>query len=240
MAMGTLYLVPTTIGDSLLTSVLPESVRNIAASLNVFVTENPKTARQFLKQLPLTTPLQEISLFTLNQHTGQDELEGFLRPALAGRNMGLMSEAGCPAVADPGAQLVRLAHRRGIRVVPLVGPSSILLALMASGMNGQSFAFHGYLPIQSAARRAKIAALEKESAARGQTQLFIEAPYRNQALFEDILQVCTADTELCLATDLTLPTEKIETLAICAWRGKSPEFCKKPTLFLLYHPKNSR
>ena len=239
MTTGTLYLIPTTLGESPLSSIIPEQVRNIAASLSVFVAENPKTARQYLKLLELATPLQDIEIFTLDKHTKPEQLEHFLQPALAGKDVGLVSEAGCPAVADPGALLVRLAHKKGIRVVPLVGPSSILLALMASGMNGQAFAFHGYLPIQKGERCKKISELEKESAIRNQTQIFIETPYRNQALLEDLVQTCEPGTELCIATDITLESEHIETRAISAWRNKLPDTNKRPTIFLLYRPRSS-
>ncbi|HUW49830.1 MAG TPA: SAM-dependent methyltransferase [Sulfuricella sp.] len=238
MATGILYLIPTTLGESPLSLVIPEQVQKIAAGLTVFVAENPKTARQYLKQLELATPLQEIEMFTLDKHTKPEQLAQFLQPALAGKDIGLVSEAGCPAVADPGALLVRLAHERGVRVVPLVGPSSILLALMASGMNGQAFAFHGYLPIQKVERGKKIAGLEKESMFRDQTQIFIETPYRNQSLLEDIIQACEPDTELCIATDITLVSERIETRNIAEWRRKLPDINKKPTIFLLYRPRS--
>ncbi|MCE5180483.1 MAG: SAM-dependent methyltransferase [Betaproteobacteria bacterium] len=238
MVAGTLYLIPTTLGESPLSLIIPQQVQKIAAGLTVFVAENPKTARQYLKQLELVTPLQEIEIFTLDKHTKPAQLTQFLQPALAGKDIGLVSEAGCPAVADPGALLVRLAHEKGLRVVPLVGPSSILLALMASGMNGQAFAFHGYLPIQKAERGRKISGLEKESILRDQTQIFIETPYRNQAMFEDIIQVCEPGTELCIATDITLITEHIETRTIAEWRKKAPDINKKPTIFLLYRPRS--
>lgn len=236
MATGSLYLIPTTLGESPLSYVIPEQARAICSSLTTFVAENPKTARQYLKLMGTATPLQDIVIFTLDKHTRAEQLEQFLLPALNGKDIGLLSEAGCPAVADPGALLVRLAHKKGIKIVPLVGPSSILLALMASGMNGQAFAFHGYLPIQKAERCKKIAELERESAARNQTQIFIEAPYRNQPLLEDIVQTCEPGTELCIATDITLESEHIETRRISEWRGKLPEINKKPTIFLLYRP----
>lgn len=234
MATGTLYLIPTTLGESPLDAVLPAQVQRIAASLDSFVAENPKTARQFLKLLALEKPLQEIEIGTLDQHTSSEQIEALLRPALSGKNIGLVSEAGCPAVADPGAQLVRLAHEKNIRVVPLVGPSSILLALMASGMNGQAFAFHGYLPIPRDERIKRIAKLEQESQAQNQTQIFIEAPYRNQQLLEDLVQHTNLHTELCLATDITLPTEHIETKTMVEWKKGLPDIQKRPTIFLLY------
>lgn len=238
MAAGRLYLIPTTLGESALGSVLPQQVRDIAAGLTVFVAENPKTARQYLKQLGLSTPLQELEIHTLDKHTKAEELARFLQPALGGKDVGLVSEAGCPAVADPGAQLVRLAHAKGIQVVPLVGPSSILLALMGSGMNGQSFAFHGYLPIQKVERCKRIAELEKESAQKNLTQIFIEAPYRNQGLLEDLVHSCEPGTELCIATDLTLDSERIATRTVGEWRKDLPDINKKPTIFLLYRPRS--
>lgn len=239
MATGTLYLIPTTLGESSLDLVLPAQVQHIAASLDRFVAENPKTTRQFLKQLGTVKPLQEIEIHTLDKHTPPEMLEALLQPAHAGADLGLVSEAGCPAVADPGAQLVRLAHEKGIRVVPLVGPSSILLALMASGMNGQAFAFHGYIPIQKEERVRRLLELQRESAARNQTQIFIETPFRNQQLWEEIVQNCDADTDLCLATDLTLATEQVETRTIGAWRKKVPDIHKRPTIFLLYRRAES-
>lgn len=234
MATGTLYLIPTTLGDSPLDAVLPSQVQRIAAALHHFVAENPKTARQFLKLLALDKPLQEIEIHTLDQHTPSEQLAALLQPALDGKDMGLVSEAGCPAVADPGALLVRLAHAHKVRVVPLVGPSSILLALMGSGMNGQAFAFHGYLPIPKDERIKRIGELEQESRARNQTQVFIEAPYRNQQLLEDLVAHGNPQTELCLATDLTLASEHIETRAIEKWKKGLPDIQKRPTIFLLY------
>jgi 16S rRNA (cytidine1402-2'-O)-methyltransferase len=240
MGTGTLYLIPTTLGESSLDSVLPAQVQHIAASLEHFVAENPKTARQFFKLLPLGMPLQEIEIGTLDQHTTPEQIETLLQPALSGKDMGLVSEAGCPAVADPGAQLVRLAHARNVRVVPLVGPSSILLALMASGMNGQAFAFHGYLPISKDERIRKIGELEQESRTRNQTQVFIEAPYRNQQLLEDLVHHANLDTDLCLATDITLPTEQIETKPVSEWKKGLPDIQKRPTIFLLYRRPGPR
>lgn len=232
---GILYLIPAPLGDEgELSSVLPEQVRLIALSLDSFVAENAKTARQVLKRYGIAKPLQEIAIATLDEHTPQEKIKELLAPLIAGKDLGLMSEAGCPAVADPGAQLVRLAHEKGIRVVPLVGPSSLLLALMGSGMNGQSFMFHGYLPANHEARVKKLAELERESRSRRQTQLFIEAPYRNQQMLADILTACRPETQLCLATDLTQASESIVTRSVGAWKKKSPEIHKKPTIFLLY------
>lgn len=232
---GTLYLIPAPLGeDDNLDAVLPEQVRLIALTLDTFVAENAKTARHVLKRYGITKPLQEIAIATLDEHTPQEKIKELLAPLLAGKDVGLMSEAGCPAVADPGAQLVRLAHEKTIRVVPLVGPSSLLLALMGSGMNGQSFVFHGYLPANHEARIKKLTEIEKESRSRRQTQLFIEAPYRNQQMLEAILTTCRPDTLLCLATDLTQASESIITRAVSAWKKKPPEIHKKPTIFLLH------
>ena len=232
---GTLYLIPAPLGeDDNLGAVLPEQVRQITLTLDTFVAENAKTARHVLKRYGVARPLQEIAITTLDEHTPQEKVAELLAPLLAGKDVGLMSEAGCPAVADPGAQLVKLAHEKGIRVVPLVGPSSLLLALMGSGMNGQSFLFHGYLPANPEARIKKLAEIEKESRARRQTQLFIETPYRNQQMLEAILTTCRPDTRLCLATDLTQASESIVTRAVSAWKKKPPEIHKKPTIFLLY------
>lgn len=232
---GVLYLIPTPLGEGgEMAAVLPESVRNIALSLNSFVAENPKTARQFLKRLGITRPLQDIQMTTLDEHTPPEQVGQLLAPLLAGHDVGLVSEAGCPAVADPGALLVRAAHEKGVKVVPLVGPSSILLALMASGMNGQSFTFHGYLPANREERVKRLGELDKESRACRQTQIFIETPYRNQQMFEDILRACPSQTLLCVATDITQANERIETRTLAEWKGKVPDLHKRPTIFLIY------
>jgi 16S rRNA (cytidine1402-2'-O)-methyltransferase len=234
MTAGILYLIPTTLGDSGLPRAIPEETRRIAASLTTFVVEHPKTARHFLKQVGTATPLQELTLLSLNEHTTRDEVTALLAPLLAGQDVGLISEAGCPAVADPGAELVRLAQEAGVRIVPLVGPSSIMLALMASGMNGQHFAFHGYLPAEKNQRIQALREIERESKERNQTQIFIETPYRNQQLLEGIVQTCSAQTELCIACDLTLPTELVATRTISNWRNALPDISKRPATFLLY------
>ncbi len=234
MAYGTLYLIPTPLGDGPLEAVLPAGVRALAARLDTFVVEHPKTARAFLKQIGTQTPLQQLTLLELSEHTPAAGLDALLAPLLAGRDVGLISEAGCPAVADPGANLVRLAHRKHIRVVPLVGPSSIMLALMASGLNGQRFAFHGYLPVDKAERRKKLAELEAVSRRRDETEIFIETPYRNQALLEAIAEACHEDTALCIARELTTAGERIETRSVAQWRKALPELGKQPAVFLLY------
>lgn len=245
---GILYLIPNTLGQTdsergeLLSCIIPQQVQAIAAGLDYFVAENAKSTRAFLKLLAsthsLAKPLQEISIAELNVNTPAAALPALLAPILAGQNAGLISEAGVPAVADPGANLVRLAHQHGILVRPLVGPSSLLLAVMASGLNGQSFAFNGYLPTDAGLRAKRIKALEERSRLEKQTQLFIETPYRNGAMLEALAASCAPDTLICLATDLTLPTESIRTQSTDKWRralsaGEMPAFHKKPTVFLL-------
>lgn len=231
---GTLFLIPCTLGDTPPEWVLPRHVIEVARKLSHFVVEQPRTARQFLSTLKPEQPIQSLHLSTLNEHTPASELSNLLAPLLAGHDVGVISEAGCPGIADPGANLVNLAHRNGIRVVPLVGPSSILLALMASGLNGQRFAFHGYLPIAEAERDKMISSLEAESAKLKQTQLFIETPYRNEKMYSALIAHCRPQTLLCIATDITLPGEQIRMFSIAQWKLKPvPQLNKRPTLFLL-------
>ncbi|MEO5933865.1 MAG: SAM-dependent methyltransferase [Duganella sp.] len=236
---GTLFLIPNTLGETeALASVLPEQVQRITSQLDYFVAENAKTARAFLKLVnanhPLAKPLQEITISELNVNTPAAALAGLLAPLLAGRDGGLVSEAGVPAVADPGADLVRLAHQHNIPVRPLVGPSSLLLAVMASGLNGQSFAFNGYLPTDAAQRATRIKELEARSRKEKQTQLFIETPYRNAAMLEALVAACAPSTLVCVATDLSLASETIRTMTAAQWKSaKAPDFHKKPTVFLL-------
>ncbi len=238
---GTLYLIPNSLGPGELTSVIPAEVRSQTASLDSFIAENAKTARAFLKLVasthPLKTVLQEIEIRELNVNTPARELPALLAPLLAGKDVGLLSEAGVPAVADPGADLVRLAHENHIKVRPLVGPSSLLLALMASGLNGQSFAFHGYLPTDASERAARIRQLDQRSRQEKQTQLLIETPYRNEAMLEALATHCSVTTLICVATDLTLATETIRTATAQTWKkelaaGRAPDFRKKPSVFL--------
>ena len=240
MRPGTLYLIPSPLGASELARIVPDEVRQLAAQLDTFIVEHPKTARHFLKQIGTLTPLQQLHISVLDEHTQDGQLMTLLQPLLNGKDVGLLSEAGCPGVADPGANLVRLAHAQGIRVAPMVGPSSILLALMASGLNGQRFTFHGYLPIAKDDRKKKLVALEQESLARDQTQIFIETPYRNLSLLEAVLATCKPDTLLCIATDITLSTEIILTKPLSKWcRPPPPDIDKKPTVFLLYSTKRA-
>jgi 16S rRNA (cytidine1402-2'-O)-methyltransferase len=244
---GILYLIPNTLGPTnaapgALNHVLPEQVQALTASLDYFVAENAKTARAFLKLVaidhPLGRALQDIEIAELNVNTPPGALAGLLAPLLAGRDAGLVSEAGVPAVADPGADLVRLAHQHGITVRPLVGPSSLLLSVMASGLNGQSFAFNGYLPTDAAARTKRIKDLEQRSRSEKQTQLLIETPYRNGAMLEALVNACQPGTLICVATDLSLENESVRTLTGAKWKallaaGQAPDFHKKPTVFLL-------
>ena len=233
LKFGTLYLIPTPLGDNDIAWVIPAAVRQCVAGLGDYIVEHPKTARQFLKQVGCVLPLQEIRMQVLNEHTAVKEFTSLLAPLLAGTDVGLLSEAGCPAVADPGAGLVRLAHQRKVRVVPLVGPSSILLALMASGLNGQRFVFHGYLPAEKNKRVSTLVELERDSIAFDQTQIFIETPYRNQKLLESLVFTCHDDTVLCIACNLTLASEYILTRTMGEWKRALPELHDKPTIFLL-------
>ena len=234
MARGTLYLIPTGLGSTGAGDLLPPCTLEAARRTRYFIAENAKTARAFLKDIAHPEPLQSLRIEVLDEHTPPTLAATLLEPLEAGMDAGLISEAGCPAVADPGATLVREAHARGLNVAPLVGPSALLLALMASGMNGQRFAFHGYLPVERAARDRKIAELEADSAKHGFTQLFIEAPYRNQALYDAILRTCRPDTLLCLATELTLSGESVHTRAVAEWKLERPQLDRKPTVFLIY------
>lgn len=233
MHLGKLFLIPAPLGDSALAEIIPINVQQRIAGLKYFIVEHPKTARLFLKQIGCVRPLQEIQMQVLNEHTRFNEIDQLLEPVFAGEDIGLLSEAGCPAIADPGANLVRVAHERHVQIVPLVGPSSVLLALMASGLNGQRFCFHGYLPVKDELRIQRIIQLEQESARIHQTQIFIEAPYRNQKLLEALVQNCKDESDLCIACELTLESEYIATKTIKEWKGHLPDINKKPTVFLL-------
>lgn len=234
MATGTLYLVPTGLGSAAPALLIPAATRSVVHRLRHFVVENAKTARQFLKAIAYPHPLREASFAVLDEHTPQSAVAALLAPLLNGNDVGLMSEAGCPGVADPGAALVQLAHGAQLRVAPLVGPSAILLALMASGMNGQRFMFHGYLPVHAAERRARIAQLEAQSAREHVTQIFIETPYRNQALFDALIATCRPDTLLCIAADVTAESESVRTLKIAQWKREPPDLARRPAVFLVY------
>jgi 16S rRNA (cytidine1402-2'-O)-methyltransferase len=232
--VGTLYLIPVALGDTAWAEFLPQRTRDIAHGLNHFVVENAKTARAELKRMGHPQPLRELAIEQLPENPDPRQIKQLLAPLQTGHDLGLMSEAGCPGVADPGALLVKRAHELGIRVVPLVGPSSILLALMASGLNGQLFAFHGYLPARDPERSARIGELEKESQRLNQTQIFIETPYRNEALFASLLKACKPNTRLCIASNLTLSDEQIAARCIAEWRTTTPPALHhRPTVFLL-------
>jgi 16S rRNA (cytidine1402-2'-O)-methyltransferase len=231
--VGRLYVVPSLLGVIPPASVLPRGTIEIARSLSHFVVETPRVARQFLKTLQMPRPLTEIAMTELNEHTRAESIPGLLEPALRGHDFGLLTDAGCPGVADPGARLVRAAHDADVRVVPLVGPSAILLALMASGMNGQDFAFRGYLPAKPAPREAALRALDR-AADSGAAQIFIETPYRNDALIAVVLAVCRTTLRFCVAVDLTLPSEQVVCRAVGEWRSApAPKIGKRPAIFLL-------
>ncbi len=233
---GTLFLVPVALGDTPWAGFLPAQTQAIAAGIEHFVVETARSARAHLKQLEYPRPLRDTDIRELPDaaRATDFELDALLAPALAGSDVGLMSDAGCPAVADPGARLVARAHALGIRVVPLVGPSSILLGLMGSGLNGQSFAFHGYLPVAEGERDSCIRQLEEESRRLGRTQIFIETPYRNERMVDALLRQCRPETHLCIACDITAPGEIILTRKICDWkRNERPSLAKRPALFLL-------
>ena len=231
---GTLYLIPTHLSDPVNADlILPREVIATALRLDHYIAENAKTARAFLKAIGIARPLAEVSIRELDKHAKAEVMSELLAPLLAGHDMGLVSEAGAPAIADPGAVVVAAAHAEGIRVVPLVGPSSLLLGLMASGLNGQNFAFHGYLPQDKMARTKVIQDLERESRQKNMTQLFIETPYRNQVLFADLLITLAPATRLCVACDLTGTAERVRTHSIAHWREQPAVLAKSPALFLL-------
>lgn len=235
---GTLYLIPVTLGNNDTAAVLPDGTLQIVRTLRHFIVENAKSARAFLKAAAYAHPLQSTSMQVLDEHTRPDDVAALLKPLIDGNDCGLMSEAGCPGVADPGAALVRAAHIAGIRVMPLTGPSAILLALMASGFNGQRFTFHGYLPADKTPRAGKLKELEKISERDDATQIFIEAPYRNDAMLDAITTHCAPDTLLCVATELTNTGETIRTMPVAAWKKIINKINNLNTVFLLYRPKN--
>ncbi len=232
--LGKLYLIPTTLGDSDPTDVLPQKVKRIIELLDYYIVENEKTARKSIKIVDPEKQQSELKLRILNKHTEASEHAEMLEPCLRGISVGLLSEAGCPGVADPGAAIVEIAHQKGIQVVPLVGPSSILLAIMGSGMNGQSFAFNGYLPIDKAEKKNAIKNLEKLSFEKDQSQLFIETPYRNNKIFEDLLSMLQPSTHLCVACDITLPTEYIKTYKVSEWKKVKVDLHNRPAIFIIH------
>ncbi len=230
---GTLYLIPTSLGKAPNTRIFPELNAEIIQTLDYFIVENLRSARRFLRSVGYSKKFDEVQLFELDKHNPGSLIKQFIVPLLENHDMGLLSEAGVPGVADPGSDIVQLAHQNNIKVIPLVGPSSLLLALMASGLNGQQFAFSGYLPIQSHQRKKAIQSLEKRSKIENQSQLFIETPYRNISLLNDILNTCQSGTLLCVAADITLDSEFIQTKTIKEWKAKLPDIHKKPAIFIL-------
>ena len=234
LSLGKLYLIPITLGDNEPLEVLPLTVKSTIEFIDDYIVENEKTARKFIKSICPEKVQATLRLSTLNKHTAITEHKQMLQPCFQGKNIGIMSESGCPCVADPGAVIVKLAHENGIQVIPLVGPSSILLALMASGMNGQSFAFNGYLPIEKSEKKSALKNLEKLSSDKNQTQIFIETPYRNNKLLEDILQALQPNTHLCIAADITLDTEYIKTLRVQDWKKTTIDLHNRPTIFMLH------
>lgn len=231
--MSSLYLIPTTLGESDTARVIPSDVSAIVKNIKYFIVENIRTARRYLRKMDPQLNIDELQFFELNQHTDGTVIAEYLRPILEGFDIGIISEAGCPGIADPGAEVVKIAHTRQIRVIPLVGPSSILLSLMASGMNGQNFAFIGYIPVKPAERVKAIREIERRSGFEKQTQIFIEAPYRNTQLINDLINTLSDQTRLCIACDITLETEYIKTLTVAQWKKGVPDLNKRPAIFLI-------
>lgn len=229
-----LYLIPVALGDTPLDEVLPSYNREVIRGIKHFIVEDVRSARRFLKKADREIDIDSLTFYPLNKHTSPADLSGYLQPLQQGFPMGVLSEAGCPAVADPGADVVSIAQQKSLRVIPLVGPSSIILGVMASGFNGQSFAFHGYLPIEPAERSKRLKQLEQRAYSEDQTQLFIETPYRNNKMAEEILAACRPQTRLCIAANITCEGESIRTRTVKEWRGKLPDLSKIPCIFLLY------
>ena len=229
-----LYLLPVTLGDTAIERVLPAYNKEIILQIRHFIVEDVRSARRFLRKVDRDIDIDGLTFYPLNKHTSPDVVSGYLNPLQEGYSMGVISEAGCPAVADPGADVVAIAQRRKLKVVPLVGPSSIILSVMGSGFNGQSFAFHGYLPVEPAERAKRLKELEQRVYSEQQTQLFIETPYRNNKMAEEILKVCRTQTKLCIAANLTCEGEYIRTKTIREWKGHLPDLSKIPCIFLIY------
>ena len=229
-----LYLLPVTLGDTPIEQVLPAYNREIILGIKHFIVEDVRSARRFLKKVERSIDIDQMTFFTLNKHTSKEDIAGFLKPLEEGCSMGVISEAGCPAVADPGADVVAIAQRRNLKVVPLVGPSSIILSVMGSGFNGQSFAFHGYLPIEAGDRMKRLKELEQRVYNEHETQIFIETPYRNEKMMEDVLRACRPQTKLCIAANITCEGEYIKTKTLKEWKGHFPVLGKVPCIFLIY------
>ncbi len=234
MEKGKLYLIPTRLGDNAPLEVLPMSVKKIIEVIDDYIVENEKTARNFIKKISSGKSQPSLKIHILNKFTQPLELAGFLNACEEGRHVGLLSEAGCPGIADPGAEIVKIAHKKDIRVVPLVGPSSILLAMMASGMNGQKFTFNGYLPIEKDERKKALKTLERESFNSNTSQIFIETPYRNNKIFEEICKTLQPETDVCIACDITLSSEYIKTKTVKEWKHTKVDLHKRPTIFIIH------
>lgn len=231
--LGSVFLIPSTLGDMAPLEVLPISIKQTIEQLDHYIVENEKTARHFIKKISPRKPQPSLKLFTLNKFTEPQEIPTFLNPCLEGFDIGILSEAGCPGIADPGAAVVKIAHEKNIKVIPMVGPSSILLALMASGMNGQNFAFNGYLPIDSSERKKFIKTLEKKSKENQQSQVFIETPYRNNKMLEELIKTLSPSTRVCVAADITLPSEYIKTKTAINWKKENVDLHKRPAIFII-------
>ena len=229
-----LYLIPVLLGDTSVDRVLPSYNQQVIMGIRHFIVEDVRSARRFLKLVNKDINIDELQFYPLNKHTSPQDISGYLKPLEEGNPMGVISEAGCPAVADPGADVVAIAQRKNLPVVPLIGPSSIILSVMASGFNGQSFAFNGYLPIEPSERAKKLKILEQRAAIEHQTQIFIETPYRNNKMVDDILKSCRPQTKLCIAANITCEDEYIRTKTLKEWKGKVPDLSKIPCIFLLY------
>jgi 16S rRNA (cytidine1402-2'-O)-methyltransferase len=232
MATGKIFLIPVTLGDEDFHKVIPEKVISTTRSLRIFVVEDIRSARRYLKLIDKDFPINETTFLELNEHTNNSEIGHYLDFVFKGSDVGIMSEAGLPGIADPGAKLISLAHRKKIRIVPLSGPSSIIMALISSGLNGQNFTFNGYLPVRSAERASKLKDLEKKTR-DGCAQIFMETPYRNQRMLESILSVCSNEVMLCIATDITLPGENIRTMTIGEWKRNIPLINDRMVVFIL-------
>jgi len=229
---GRIYLIPVTLGGDDFLKVIPEKVISLTRQLRFFIVEDIRSARRFLRLIDKTFPINDTAFFELNEHTGESDIADYLEPAMNGNDIGLMSEAGLPGIADPGARIVALAHKKEILVTPLSGPSSIILALISSGLNGQNFTFNGYLPVKQAERVARLRDLEKK-AGEGYAQIFMETPYRNQKLFETIITICQNETRLCIASDISLPSESIRTMKISEWKRDLPSINDKLVVFVM-------
>ena len=234
MSKGSLYLIPTRLGDNPPLEVLPISIKKVIEQIDIYIVENEKTARRFIKRVSANKSQPKLIMKVLNKYTTEAERNTYLNACLEGKSIGLLSEAGCPAIADPGSDIVRLAHHMEIKVIPLVGPSSIILALMGSGMNGQSFTFNGYLPIDKGERKSKLKALERISFEHNQSQIFIETPYRNMKMLDDLASVLQPNTRVCIACDLTLPSEFIRTKPAKDWKHNKEDLHKRPAIFIIH------